>query len=81
MCAVDRSEKKILFFQSPAGGIIDVSRVGVHGHWVHGEVRDEKWLPVFEAAATSDFLRYSKQSYTKKKEEKKKAACDDGHHR
>lgn len=39
-----------------------MSGIGIHGHWVHGEVRNQKRLPVFEAAATPDLLRHSEQS-------------------
>lgn len=43
---------------SPAAGVSDVTGVRVHGHWVHGEVGNQERLPVFEAAATSNLLRY-----------------------
>lgn len=64
--AAERSNSYILGFPlcSPAAGISDVTGVGVHGYGVHGEVRNQQRLPVFEAATTANLLGYSQQCYT-----------------
>lgn len=46
----------------PAAGIAMLHRVRVHGNGLHGDVREQQGLPVFEAATAAHLLRDSEES-------------------